>query len=101
MLNLSKIVIIGQFSDEIFIEFNLNNSFKIVSDPKYEYYNVKIKWKFYQQKISDVIIYVQFHIKFRYDKDHTLFLLNISDIIFLNLHQDYRISDIHDRKFAQ
>jgi hypothetical protein len=39
--------------------------------------------------------------KFRYDKDHTLFLLNTGDIAFLNLHQDYRISSIHNRKLAQ
>jgi hypothetical protein len=48
-----------------------------------------------------VTIYAQFHIKFRYDKNYTLFLLNIDDIAFLNLYQGYRIPDIYDRKLAQ
>jgi hypothetical protein len=48
-----------------------------------------------------VIIYAQFYIKFRYDKNYTPFLLNISDIIFLNLHQNYHIPGIHDKKLAQ
>jgi hypothetical protein len=43
MLNLNKNVNTGQSSNEIFIKFNLNNFFGIVSDPKYEYYNLKIK----------------------------------------------------------
>jgi hypothetical protein len=42
-LNLNKNVNIGQFSDEIFIKFNLNNFFEIVSDPKHEYYDFEIK----------------------------------------------------------
>jgi hypothetical protein len=48
MLNLSKNANIGQSFNEIFIKFNLNNSFEIVSDPEHEYYNFEIKWKFYQ-----------------------------------------------------
>jgi hypothetical protein len=48
-----------------------------------------------------VIIYAQIHIKFRYDKDHTLFLLNIGDTAFLNLHQSYRIPGIYGKKLAQ
>jgi hypothetical protein len=48
-----------------------------------------------------VTIYVQLHIKFRYDKGYTLFLLNIGDIVFLNLYQSYCIPGIHDKKFAQ
>jgi hypothetical protein len=101
ILNLNKNINIDQFSNEIFINFNLNKFFKIVSDPEHEYYDLEIKQKFYQQKISDVIIYAQLHIKFRYDKSHKPFLLNISDTAFLNLHQSYRISGIHNRKLAQ
>jgi hypothetical protein len=101
MLNLNKNVNIGQFSDEIFIEFNLNNFFEIVSNPKYEYYDLEIKRKLYQQKISNVIIYVQLHMKFRYDKDYISFFFNIDDTVFLNLHQNYRISGIHNKKLAQ
>jgi hypothetical protein len=48
-----------------------------------------------------VIAYAQLHIKFRYDKNYTPFLLNIGDTAFLNLHQNYRISDIHNKKLAQ
>jgi hypothetical protein len=58
ILNLSKNVNIGQFFDEIFIKFNLNNSFKIVSDLEHEYYEFEIKKIFYQQEASDVNIYV-------------------------------------------
>jgi hypothetical protein len=47
-LNSNKNVNIEQSSNEIFIEFNLNNFFGIVSDPKYEYYNLEIKRKLYQ-----------------------------------------------------
>jgi hypothetical protein len=72
-LNLSKNANIRQFSNEIFIKFNLNNFFEIVSDPEHEYYNFEIKRKFYQQEISNVNIYVQLHIKFRYDKGYTSF----------------------------
>jgi hypothetical protein len=43
MLNLNKNANIDQSSDEIFIKFNLNNSFGIVSDPKHEYYDFEIK----------------------------------------------------------
>jgi hypothetical protein len=86
MLNLSKNVNIDQSSNEIFIKFNLNNSFKIVSDPKYECYDLEIKWKFYQQKISDVIIYAQLYMKFRYNKNYIFLFLNISDTAFLNLY---------------
>jgi hypothetical protein len=39
--------------------------------------------------------------KFRYDKNYTFLFLNISDTAFLNFYQDYRISGIHNRKFAQ
>jgi hypothetical protein len=39
--------------------------------------------------------------KFRYDKDYTFFLLNICDIAFFNLHQGYRVPDIHSKKLAQ
>jgi hypothetical protein len=42
-LNLNKNVNIGQFPDEIFIKFNLNNFFGIVSDPEHEYYDLEIK----------------------------------------------------------
>jgi hypothetical protein len=48
-----------------------------------------------------VTIYVQIHIKFRYDKNHTFLLFNIGDTAFLNLHQDYRVSGIHNKKLAQ
>jgi hypothetical protein len=85
-LNLNKNVNIGQSLNEIFIKFNLNNSFEIVSNSEYEYYTLEIKRKLYQQKISNVIIYVQLHIKFRYDKDYTPFFLNIGDTAFLNLY---------------
>jgi hypothetical protein len=42
-LNLSKNANIGQSPNEIFIKFNLNNSFGIVSNPKHEYYDFEIK----------------------------------------------------------
>jgi hypothetical protein len=58
MLNLNKNVNIGQSFDEIFIKFNLNNSFEIVSNLEHEYYDFEAKRKLYQQKISDVIIYI-------------------------------------------
>jgi hypothetical protein len=48
-----------------------------------------------------VTVYVQFYIKFRYDKNYTPFLLNTDDIAFFNLHQDYRISGIYNKKLAQ
>jgi hypothetical protein len=86
ILNLSKNANIGQSSNEIFIKFNLNNSFEIVSDPKHEYYDLEAKRKFYQQEISDVIAYAQFHMKFRYDKNYTSLLLNTGDTAFLNLY---------------
>jgi hypothetical protein len=47
MLNLNKNVNIGQSLNEIFIKFNLNNFFEVVSDPEYEYYDFEIKRKFY------------------------------------------------------
>jgi hypothetical protein len=100
ILNSNKNVNIGQFSDEIFIKFNLNNFFGIVSNPEYEYYDLEIKRKFYQQKILNVIAYAQFHIKFHYNKNHTFLLLNISDTAFLNFYQDYRVPDIHGKKLA-
>jgi hypothetical protein len=100
-LNSNKNSNTGQSPNEIFIKFNLNNSFEIVSNPKHEYYNLEIKRKLYQQKISDVIVYAQLHIKFRYDKDYTPLLLNTGDTMFLNLHQNYRISGIHNKKLAQ
>jgi hypothetical protein len=43
MLNSNKNVNTGQSLHEIFIEFNLNNSFRIVSDLKHEYYDFEIK----------------------------------------------------------
>jgi hypothetical protein len=86
MLNLNKNVNIDQFFDEIFIKFNLNNFFGVVFNSKHEYYDFEIKRKFYQQKISAVIAYIQFHIKFRYDRDHTFLLFNIGDIAFLNFY---------------
>jgi hypothetical protein len=43
ILNLNKNTNIGQSSDEIFIEFNLNNFFEIVSNSKHEYYDFEIK----------------------------------------------------------
>jgi hypothetical protein len=46
-LNLSKNANTGQFLNEIFIKFNLNNSFGIVSNLKHEYYDFEIKPKFY------------------------------------------------------
>jgi hypothetical protein len=101
ILNLNKNANIEQFFNEIFIKFNLNDSFGIVSNLKQEYYDFEAKRKFYQQEISDVNIYIQLHIKFRYDKDYTLFLFNIGDTVFFNFHQNYRISDIHDKKLAQ
>jgi hypothetical protein len=73
----------------------------MVSNPEYEYYDLEAKRKLYQQKISDVTTYAQLHIKFRYDKSYTSLLLNIGDTTFLNLHQGYRVSDIHNKKFAQ
>jgi hypothetical protein len=48
-----------------------------------------------------VTAYVQFYMKFRYDKNYTPLLLNTGDTVFLNLHQSYRISGIHNRKLAQ
>jgi hypothetical protein len=48
-----------------------------------------------------VIAYAQLHIKFRYNKNHTPLLLNIGDTAFLNLHQDYRIPGIYNKKLAQ
>jgi hypothetical protein len=48
MLNLNKNVNIDQSSNKIFIKFNLNDIFGIVSDPKHEYYDFEIKWKLYQ-----------------------------------------------------
>jgi hypothetical protein len=69
-LNLNKNANTGQSSDEIFMKFNLNNFFEIVSNPKHEYYDFATKRKLYQQKISNVTAYVQFHIKFRYDKGY-------------------------------
>jgi hypothetical protein len=86
MLNLNKNANIGQSSNEIFIKFNLNNFFKIVSNSEHKYYDLEIKRKLYQQKISDVTIYIQFHIKFRYDKNYTFFLFNINDILFFNFY---------------
>jgi hypothetical protein len=47
MLNLNKNVNIGKSPNEIFIKFNLNNFFEIVSDPKHEYYDFEIKRKLY------------------------------------------------------
>jgi hypothetical protein len=49
-------------------------------------YDFEIKQKFYQQEISDVTVYAQLYMKFRYDRDHTSFLLNIDDSAFLNLY---------------
>jgi hypothetical protein len=46
-LNLNKNANIGQFSDEIFINFNLNDFFGIVFNSEYEYYDFEIKSKFY------------------------------------------------------
>jgi hypothetical protein len=86
MLNLSKNVNIGQSFNEIFIKFNLNNFFGIVFNLQHEYYDFEIKRKFYQQKTSDVNIYVQLHIKLRYDKSHTPFLFNIGDSAFFNFY---------------
>jgi hypothetical protein len=43
ILNLNKNVNIGQSFNEIFIKFNLNNFFEIVSDPEHEYYHFEIK----------------------------------------------------------
>jgi hypothetical protein len=48
-----------------------------------------------------VTAYVQLHMKFRYDKSYTPFLLNIGDTAFFNFYQDYRIPGIHNKKFAQ
>jgi hypothetical protein len=48
-----------------------------------------------------VTAYAQLHIKFRYDKDHTSLLLNTGDIIFFNLHQNYRVPGVQNKKFAQ
>jgi hypothetical protein len=42
-LNSNKNVNIGQSSDEIFIKFNLNKIFGIISNPEYEYYDFEIK----------------------------------------------------------
>jgi hypothetical protein len=39
--------------------------------------------------------------KFRYDKDYTSFLLNIDNTAFFNFYQDYCISGIYNKKFAQ
>jgi hypothetical protein len=43
MLNLNKNANIDQFPDEIFIKFNLNKIFGIISNPEYEYYDFEIK----------------------------------------------------------
>jgi hypothetical protein len=43
MLNSNKNVNTDQFSDEIFMKFNLNDSFRIVSDLEYEYYDFEVK----------------------------------------------------------
>jgi hypothetical protein len=58
ILNSNKNVNIGQSPDEIFIKFNLNNFFGVVSDLKHEYYDFEIKRKLYQQKISNVNTYI-------------------------------------------
>jgi hypothetical protein len=47
MLNLNKNANTEQSPNEIFIKFNLNNFFEIVSNPEHEYYNLEIKRKFY------------------------------------------------------
>jgi hypothetical protein len=47
IFNSNKNVNTDQFPDEIFIKFNLNNSFGIVFDLKHEYYDFEIKRKFY------------------------------------------------------
>jgi hypothetical protein len=57
ILNLNKNANIGQSLNEIFMKFNLNNFFEIVSDPKHEYYDLEVKRKFYQQEISNVTVY--------------------------------------------
>jgi hypothetical protein len=43
MVNSNKNANIDQSPNEILIEFNLNNSFEIVSNPEHEYYNLEIK----------------------------------------------------------
>jgi hypothetical protein len=48
-----------------------------------------------------VTVYVQLHMKFRYDKNYTPFLFNTGDTAFLNFYQDYRVSGIYNKKFAQ
>jgi hypothetical protein len=48
-----------------------------------------------------VNVYIQFHMKFRYDKSYTSLLFNSGDIAFLNLHQNHRIPSIHSKKLAQ
>jgi hypothetical protein len=86
ILNLSKNANTGQSFSEIFIKFNLNNFFETVFDPEHEYYDLEIKRKFYQQKISNLIIFVQLYMKFRYDKNYIFLFFNIGDIAFLNLY---------------
>jgi hypothetical protein len=39
--------------------------------------------------------------KFRYDKNYTPLFLNIDDIAFFNLYQNYRVSGVQSKKLAQ
>jgi hypothetical protein len=67
-------------------ETELNRRTK--SDPKIR----QTKLIGYSKRFSQYVnIYVQFHMKFRYDKSYTSLFFNTGDTGFFNLYQDYRI----------
>ena len=58
-------------------------------------FNQRLK---YQQKTADVTAFANVKIKIYYDVKHQFILFRSDDRVYLRLHQNYKLSDNHNRK---
>ena len=101
-LNNSFNVAIELTFNEIIYDFKTWKLFFVVviaiideSQMSNDIFNQKLK---YQQKIVDVIVFVNVKIKIYYDVHHQFILFNSNDKIYLRLHHEYQLSNKFNKK---
>ena len=96
-LNNSFNVAIDLSLNEVIYDFKVRDAL-IVIDASQVSKNIFSQRLKYQQKTADVIVFVNAKTKIYYDVRHQSIFFRSDDRVYLRLHQNYKLSDSHNRK---
>ena len=105
----NSIVNIDKTFDEVSYDFTSTHSKSLLSKfvANVSLTFSSIVYRFVQRiiwiEIIDVVVFVQMHVKYYYDKKHASIFMKIDDWTFFRLHKDYKISITIrlNKKYAQ